>query len=109
MQPKEIVLLGGPAAGSTWRGRGWRRLGPESRGAPAYRLAGTTQALCHLLQSQAAGGHVCETLVVLGAPAARIGGQTELAGAGSNAARAGLRQLAGDLGAALGAGVAIPE
>src|ERR1035438_4945025 len=95
MQAQQLVFLARPVASAVWRGRGPWRLCPEPRGTPTYRLRGTAQPLCHVLQRGPAGGQLRQTLVVLDAPAAGVGGQTELAGAGGHARRAAVRQPGG--------------
>lgn len=109
VQAQQLVLLARPPPSTPWRRRGRRGVDPDPDGAPADRLRGAAQALSDVLQSVSPQGQLHQAAVVVGAPAPGIADQPEPAGARGYARGASLRQLAGDLGARQGAGVAVAD
>jgi hypothetical protein len=108
MQAQQLVLLGGPAAGAARRGRRRGRPCAEPDRTPADRLRRPAQPLGHVLQRVPAGGQLCQTPVVLSAPAPGVGAQTQLACPRGHARDAAVRQLRSDLRARQRARVPVP-
>ena len=103
---QRFLLVGPPSSVAGRRGR-LGRVDPEARCMLADRLRVRPEAPGDVLERAPADGQLQQALVVVDAPAPRVGDQLELPGACRQARRVAVGELAGDFAVGQRAGVAV--